>query len=305
MSDYSVKSGDSLWKIAKQEFKLQNKSDIAKKVYEIADLNNISHDDINNIFIGQKLKLNKEEKALTSPTVERKYNINTCLFSNITDDIYSDSTSIYPYLNLSIKKDISKPEQTPEAPVVQSNQPVQKKQEVQHTQTNPVRTNKRTATSVHLDVTRKFTGTADDLNKHLGGVLTGKGDIFLRMQDEVGINAAFLAAIAMVESANGESKLATKKNNIAGIRRLIKVENPLDPDKKRIFEFRTFASVDDCICYLGKLLKNSYVDNGRTTVASIGAKYCPTNDPTDKAGTNGLWPRSVSAKMNQLTRDIG
>src|SRR5574343_384642 len=52
---YTVASGDSLWKIAKNHYKLTNNSDIKQKVDEIAKLNNITN--LGVIHINQKIKL--------------------------------------------------------------------------------------------------------------------------------------------------------------------------------------------------------------------------------------------------------
>lgn len=59
MDSYQVKSGDNLWKIVKDTFKLTDASKINEKVKEIAELNNIKN--MNSIFIGQKLNLGQTE----------------------------------------------------------------------------------------------------------------------------------------------------------------------------------------------------------------------------------------------------
>lgn len=126
------------------------------------------------------------------------------------------------------------------------------------------------------------------MNNYLGGVLYGKGQLLLDLQKKTGINAAFLAAIAKNESANGTSYNAKHRNNIAGIR---------VPGSIR---FRRYESVDDCLNDLANLLKNKYIDQGRTTIGSIGAKYCPVNDPTDTNNINQFWFRNVGKFMAQI-----
>ena len=138
------------------------------------------------------------------------------------------------------------------------------------------------ANGVKTDITAMYTGTADDLNKNLKGVLKGKGDVFLRAQSQYGVNAALLASICIHETGNGTSRLAKEQNNVGGIRHAGKTS------------FRHFDSVDDCIMYMASLLKRNYIGKGLTTIGSIGAKYCPTNDPTDKNGTNNQWAAIVS-----------
>ena len=143
------------------------------------------------------------------------------------------------------------------------------------------------------DITKPYSGTAEDLNRYLigKGVLEGKGQIFMDAQERYGISAAVLVGIAMNESAKGTSNLARNKNNIGGVR------------ISGSTEFRTFESVDDCIMEMARFLKAGYVDNsGRplTKLYQINAKYCPTSDPTDKTGNNGLWARTVDKYANEV-----
>lgn len=54
-TNYTIQSGDNLWNICKKHFKLNNNTDIAKKVKEVAKTNNISNPNL--IFAGHELKL--------------------------------------------------------------------------------------------------------------------------------------------------------------------------------------------------------------------------------------------------------
>jgi len=141
--------------------------------------------------------------------------------------------------------------------------------------------------SLQTNVTTPYTGTAADLNAKLGGVLAGKGQVFLNAQQQYGINAAVLASICMHESANGSSPLARSKNNVGGVRIAGSTE------------FRTYGSVDECILHIAEFLKRSYINQGLTTIAQIGAKYCPVTDPTDTQGLNSGWGAGVSRWYNQ------
>ena len=138
-----------------------------------------------------------------------------------------------------------------------------------------------------LSVNTPYSGTAESLNAKLGGALKNKGQVFLNAQAKYGINAAFLASVCMHESDNGKSPLAKNKDNVGGVRYAGSTE------------FRKYNSVDECIMHIASFLKSGYLDKGLTTVAQIGAKYCPSNDPTDKAGTNSLWGRCVSNLYKQ------
>ena len=42
---------------------------------------------------------------------------------------------------------------------------------------------------------------------------------------------------------------------------------------------------------------------GRTTVAKVGAKYCPIADKSDKEGINKYWARNVSYYMKRIIND--
>lgn len=143
------------------------------------------------------------------------------------------------------------------------------------------------------DITKKYTGTANDLNKYLKGKgkLEGKGQAFIDAQNKYGISASVLLAICLNESGQGKSKLAKNKNNVGGVR--ISGSN----------EFRKFTSIEECINYMGSFLKNSYVNNNGkslTKLYQINAKYCPASDTTDKAGTNTCWAKNV----DKYTREI-
>ena len=143
------------------------------------------------------------------------------------------------------------------------------------------------------DITKPYSGTAEDLNRYLigKGVLEGKGQVFMEAQERYEISAAVLVGIAMNESAKGTSNLARNKNNIGGVR------------ISGSTEFRTFESVDDCIMEMARFLKAGYVDNsGRplTQLYQINAKYCPTSDPTDTSGHNGFWARAVDKYANEV-----
>ena len=143
------------------------------------------------------------------------------------------------------------------------------------------------------DVTVAYKGTAEDLNKYLKGkgVLEGKGEAFIKAQNDYGISAAVLVGICMNESGKGKSNLAKNKNNVGGVR------------LSGSTEFRKFDKVEDCIDYMAKLLKNSYVNNsGRplTKLYQINAKYCPASDPTDKTGNNSRWARAVERYSGEV-----
>lgn len=90
----------------------------------------------------------------------------------------------------------------------------------------------------------------------------------LDIESEYGVNAYFTIAVMKLESGNGESKLAKRKNNLFGL-------NAIAGDAfNKALSFETKA---DCIRMFGQLIAEKYVDQGYTTVEKIARKYCPAN----------------------------
>ena len=145
-----------------------------------------------------------------------------------------------------------------------------------------------------FDVRQKFTGSAADLNKNLGGVLTGKGNKFLELQEKYGISASVLAAIVNNESAYGKSNAAINKNNVSGT---------MDP-KTNWMKLKTFESVDHCLEYTARNLKNNYIDKGLISISQIHAKYCPVGAANDPKGINGGWGSAVNSINNKIINSV-
>ncbi len=138
-----------------------------------------------------------------------------------------------------------------------------------------------------------YKGSAEDLNKHLKGVLAGKGQKLIELQNKYGISAALLAAIANSESSHGTSPAARNKNNVAGIMSA----------SSNYRAQATFDSVDDCLEALAKNLKNNYVDEGLVTISQIHEKYSPIGAENDPTGLNSNWGKVVASltdKYNNL-----
>lgn len=139
-----------------------------------------------------------------------------------------------------------------------------------------------------FDVTTEHIVTEDSLNQCLGGVLEGKGAVFLEACEKYRVSPAFIAAIAMHESGNGTSRYAREYNNVAGI---------LTGSKPR-----KFASVDDCINFTAKLIGTypPYVKKGKKTVGEIQTVYCPVGAKNDPRGLNKHWTTGVVNSMNRI-----
>ena len=123
--------------------------------------------------------------------------------------------------------------------------------------------------------------TVERLNVRFKGTrLEGKGKWFIMAQEKYGINAVFLAAIAMHESANGKSRLARTKNNFFGLR-----------GKNGMLSFKT---PEDCIMYTARLLtkkKGVYFGKGNYTIRRIGKKYASSKH----------WTTRVIKHMKQIS----
>lgn len=126
-----------------------------------------------------------------------------------------------------------------------------------------------------------ITNTLSKYKKH-NSKLYGLGDALYEIEQTYGINGLFVLSIASNESGWG-TRLANT-NNIGGI-------------TKKGGGFRAFESPDECIKYMGKLLANSYIGQGRTTVQAVGNKYCPST--ASKPDQNIHWANTVSDIMNR------
>ncbi len=299
MGDYQIKPGDNLWKIVKNELNIKNNAEIQKKVDEIARLNNIKNK--NSIFVGQQIKLyDKQEKPDTSPA--KKPDRSPCFvfqyepqtIKGSYPDVYfsslqrsqASSANLHTIpvdldkgkIEIPLKADLTT---SSRGSSVQENGTVKKAKKVK-VSTQSLR---------NFDITTKFEGSAAEIDKHLGGVLKGQGKKFLELQEKYGINAVFLAAITMNESGNGTSYSARKRNNVGGVR------------YRNSYRFRTYNNVSECLDDMAYNLKDNYINEGRTTVARIGSKYCPISDKSDKEGINKHWARNVSFYMGKIIND--
>lgn len=152
-----------------------------------------------------------------------------------------------------------------------------------------------------FDITTRFEGTADDLNRFLNtkdGVLKGKGEVFIRAQEEYGINALAMIAICGAETSYGTRGNAVNgKYNIGNIR-------------KNSSEWEEYRDADDAIMALARYLKNNYVDspagNVQTPVShltklyQIASKYCPAVAD----GNDANWARNVQTHITTIRNAI-
>ena len=136
-------------------------------------------------------------------------------------------------------------------------------------------------TQPNFDVRTKSNVSVEVLNQKLKGVLAGKGEHFKKAEEQYKVNAAFLAAIAILESGNGQSNLARRRLNAFGLRG------------------KSFSKVEEGIHYTASIIASEtgyYYGRKKYTIRNIARVYAPTWD----APTNASWPRQVIAIMKEL-----
>jgi len=111
------------------------------------------------------------------------------------------------------------------------------------------------AVSESYDARQHSVVTGARLNMFLKGVLRDKGDLFISVARDNDICPIVLAAIAMHESANGNSKFSRERNNVFGIYLRGK--------------YHYFNSVDECVKYAGKLLGGKMYCGGRNYTVQL------------------------------------
>lgn len=146
---------------------------------------------------------------------------------------------------------------------------------------------KSIALSSNYDVRQHSVIASGRLDMFLGGVLKNKGSLLIEVARKNNICPITFAAIAMHESANGNSKFARERNNVFGI--YLKGK------------YHYFDSVEECIEYSGKLLGGKLYCGGRNyTIKKIQQIYCPVGANNDPRGINKYWLSGVLNKMKTL-----
>jgi hypothetical protein len=127
---------------------------------------------------------------------------------------------------------------------------------------------------------------ADELNTQLKGTLQNTGKFFVEAGEKYQISPAFLAAVSMHETGNGTSNASRYKNNVAGMMG----KNGL----------KSYDSIEESILDMARNLRNNYLDEGKTTIAQIGAKYAPVGAANDPTGLNNHWVKGVQSYLDRM-----
>lgn len=124
------------------------------------------------------------------------------------------------------------------------------------------------------------------IDGQLRGALLGKGEFIYYASKENNVNPMLVAAIARHETGNGTSQICVKNNNPGGITSGI--------------GFAKYPTLEAGIEAMVRLLKNEYIDKGRTTIESIGKKYCPINASNDPQKLNKYWIPMVTNNYQRI-----
>lgn len=134
-----------------------------------------------------------------------------------------------------------------------------------------------------FDVRNASSIKAEDLDKQFTGILSNTGKSFKEAEEKYKVNALFLAAIAIFESANGTSTRARVKKNCFGLKG------------------KDFKTIEECIDYTAMILASPdgyYYGRNKFTIEKIGKTYAPT---WDNPG-NKKWIPAVIAIMKKVEK---
>jgi bifunctional DNA-binding transcriptional regulator/antitoxin component of YhaV-PrlF toxin-antitoxin module len=129
------------------------------------------------------------------------------------------------------------------------------------------------------------------LNKNFKGSLSRRGEYFYQSGVNMEVNPLLVAAIAIHETANGNSTMIKKQNNPGGL-----FKNG---------QFQTFETLEEGIDSMFKVINQYYINEGRTTIEAIGAKYCPIGAENDPQGLNKHWIPAVTKLYTKLLNEAG
>jgi Peptidase family M23 len=119
-----------------------------------------------------------------------------------------------------------------------------------------------------------------------GAPLLGLGSTFVAEAGRVGLDPRALVAIAAHESRLGTLGSGADRHNPFG----------LGPDMR-------FPSWEGSITFAAETLRSGYLDEGRTTLPTIAAKWAPVGAANDPTGLNNNWVQGVGAAYADLGGD--
>lgn len=145
----------------------------------------------------------------------------------------------------------------------------------------------RTKSGITVSELEKAFGYNQYINGNKNGMI-GTAKYFVEAENKYGVNAVFLASLAILESTWGTSNYARNRNNLFGMN-----ANTDSPD-----DAYNYSNKRDCVMDVAKALKTSYLTNGGVyhegyTLPDVRIHYCPPNN---------RWDDEVANLMEQLWR---
>lgn len=145
--------------------------------------------------------------------------------------------------------------------------------------------------------------TEDDLNNYINScnrsnsVLNGKGEAFIKAQNDFGVNAALLLAFAIHESGYGTSSISKSKNNIFSV-------NATDSNPYGNADI--YESIEDSIYYQSQyMISRKYLDaneDSRYFGPNVGSKAEGLNV---KYASDPYWGEKIAGQMYRLDKYLG
>lgn len=109
-----------------------------------------------------------------------------------------------------------------------------------------------------------------------GTNLAGIEEAIIEAEKNENVNALFTVAVAKLESANGNSKLAKNKNNLFGLNAY-----GSDPYKNA----SSYESTEECVLEFGEIINERYIEKGHTTISQINKKYASDQNWKNKVSS--------------------
>ncbi|MBE3102923.1 MAG: peptidoglycan DD-metalloendopeptidase family protein, partial [Bacilli bacterium] len=118
------------------------------------------------------------------------------------------------------------------------------------------------------------------------GVFSGKGNLFIKIAGEQGIDPVLMAAIALHETASGTSKAVVTKNNPGGL---------MGSDG-----LMQFSTLEEGLASMGKTLHNRIITDGKVSINKLGSVYAPLGAENDPTNLNAHWVPTITAIVSAL-----
>ena len=118
----------------------------------------------------------------------------------------------------------------------------------------------------------------DKLNRSLGGILAGHGDVIASHSLEMGVDPYLATAIMMHETGNGTSRIANNCYNFGGQKGY------------GCGEYKRYDTVDEGLRGIIDNLYKNYYAYGLNTVEAIGHKYAESSE----------WPNKINWYISRI-----